>query len=410
MAYLLLGDAWAKLFGGLQGQGKSYSAVLQMAATLSRGGHVSSNVELIKGGMEALCLKRHGVKIKFDEQVKLLTPEEIPNFQHNTPAGTDDSPNMVVIDEADLYWFKSDAAATKKHCRDLITFLKLCRQENTLVIFMTQDKNLLDKSLRDLCENWDFRDMAKFRLLGWKPLASWLVSIQRSPGSSARLGPAHWAKKDLDVFKAYNSRQFKGQVKRQGEKGKVALESVRNGAGIRNFLKRYWLIIAFVVGVWWFWGVDHKPKPAEVYPEPAPRKLTVYRGEHKSGAAAAPAETEVLKPEKFQGPDGVSYPVPTGDFLVVRHFEFGVTKIRITLASPPYERHEQFYIGDYSSVLGKVVTGTGLDRGERWVKFSDGTRSKVVIGRAHFAAPVGAGAGDGSGGDGAAVSFDKPEP
>lgn len=187
-----------EIFQGRIGGGKTYSAVVRMAAQCAKGGHVYTNIELNPDGFVRFVEKSFRKKITF-AQVRYLNESQIPNFQKEIAAGSMGLPVLVVIDEAHLWFNARDWA---KQSKEMLTFLTQSRKVSVDVIFITQACTNIDKQFRVLCQYvWAFKDIQKW--FPWFPIPS-ILMLQFDQDMQFLL-KWYFVRKSKGVFGAYNT-------------------------------------------------------------------------------------------------------------------------------------------------------------------------------------------------------------
>jgi len=205
-----------EIFQGRIGGGKTYSAVLRMAAHLSKGGHVFTNIEVNPLGFSELCRKKFGVVINFDLQFHAIEGEEISRFDKLITSGSMDCPVLCVIDEAHL-WF--NAREWQKSSKELMTFVTQSRKVMVDIILITQSMSTLDKHLRIQSQFiWAFKDFQKF--ISWFPIPS-ILCLQFDVDGTTFIG-WHFVIKSPLVYSAYNTNALLRKI----DFGQVSLSPV----------------------------------------------------------------------------------------------------------------------------------------------------------------------------------------
>ena len=187
-----------EIFQGRIGGGKTYNAVIRMAAHMNRGGHVFTNIELKWDGFDKLCRKSFKF-IPKSEQFHVLTTEQIPSVHKCIAAGSMNCPVLVVVDEAQL-WFNSRNWA--KTDTGLLTFLTQSRKVSVDMIFITQAASNIDRQFRVLGQYvWAFKDLKKFLdFLPWP-----LVMVLQFDIDASTLLKWYVINKSQLVYDAYNT-------------------------------------------------------------------------------------------------------------------------------------------------------------------------------------------------------------
>lgn len=379
----LLGTCWLRIFTGLPGSGKSYYAVRQIAGVLADGGNVYTNLEIApdegeyhgmqKTGMRRLLRDRFGVELEDPEMdgtipgYHYLTSEECARVFESVPDGTPTCRNLVVIDEAHKYW-----PAGGKVPQKLLEYLSEVRHHCTEVILITQDTSRIIKSVRCLCNWWEFRDLATLKVFGWVPVGDRLIGIERPPGSKAKALQKIRQVRDQLVYGAYFSRQFEGDGPKASPQ---KVEKVEGGKKWR-FGFRWW-IVPLVLLVWYvthllshYFGGSKKPG----LPADAPAAAAPVHAGMPAKQAAADNRTWLDKVggkkaenawERVEAPE-LPYPLlkdPTPVPVVVYSVRPSYNRetgkhdgpMELRMASPPAAQCEIVKVGDYSQSLRGVI-------------------------------------------------------
>ena len=215
-----------EVYTGRLGSGKTYAAVRRTIEYLSSGGTVCTNIALKWEVLAATCKARYGVEV-VESQVVVLEEAQIGEFHKHTPAGSPESPVLVIIDEAQIYLNARDWASAS---RELLSFLCQSRKVHTDVIFITQSEFNIDKQILRLVQYiWRFRNMENWLLFGRK--LSWchvFRAVQFDYDGKTELS-AHWVPKESWVYESYNTFQLLRTFERSGAVKKVELKKVKKG-------------------------------------------------------------------------------------------------------------------------------------------------------------------------------------
>lgn len=354
---LLLGTSWVRLFTGLPGGGKTYFAVLQICDVLSCGGNVYTNVKINMEGMQALCRRRRGVEVPIVDGVlqgyHFLSDDECRVFHRSTPAGVDGVRNLVVIDEAHLYFpVKTLEIKGQENvgAGDVALFLTRCRHDLTEVILITQSESNISAPVRRLATKWTFRDGATLSFLGLKPFHQ-LVAIEEFPGGASR---SIVQNRDKHVFAAYQSRQFAGTMSRA-----ESVDSPQRPEAKKGATPVPWSKLVLVGGAaLLFWKCSSNP-------ETAVKKESKEKHAPSLQADSAPPR---VSPPGSAGAAPVYLPAPPElpPFTrVVPVYASSITNScglsprldgwRAILASPPATTPETIRVGEYSVNLDALV-------------------------------------------------------
>jgi hypothetical protein len=156
-----MADTYIEFFTGSLGGGKTYNATIRMLNHLATGGHVYTNVELKKDGIELYLRTVYGVQVELDEQIHFLTHEQMQHFPRFIAKGSE-IPVLVVADEAHLLWNNLEWASVGK---EVLTFITLARKCRVHIVLITQHPNNVAKQFRTLAQFfWSFRDIRKLRI------------------------------------------------------------------------------------------------------------------------------------------------------------------------------------------------------------------------------------------------------
>lgn len=210
-----------EIFQGRIGGGKTYTSVLRAAAHCKRGGHVYSNVELVRDGFEDLCRERFSFEVDWEQQIHSLEAEQIPKV-HKHIAGGEGIPTLVIVDEAQLFYNSRDWASADK---GMLTLLTQSRKVGVDFIWITQAASNIDKQFRVLSQYvWGFKDLRRF--WSWCPLDAILCLCFDIDGRL--LIRWHLERKDKLVFRAYNTNALLKPIDWGGEKvGRVQVKTIK---------------------------------------------------------------------------------------------------------------------------------------------------------------------------------------
>ena len=192
-----------EVYEGRLGGGKTYHAVKYMCKYFASGGVVCSNIMLnLEAVKEYLRLRFHWEYQK--GQFIYLEDDQINQFYKHTPAGTPDTPSLVVIDEAHIWLNARDWANV---LREMLVFLSQSRKCFTDIIFISQSALNLDKQIMRLVQYiWRFRDLKKLKIselgIGW-PLNQFLVAQYDYDGKT--LLDKRFELKDRGIYPLYNT-------------------------------------------------------------------------------------------------------------------------------------------------------------------------------------------------------------
>lgn len=195
------------LFTGNLGGGKSLASVGLMVETLVKGGYVFTNVEIFPEAIKKFCRDEHPRRVVLrDEQFRIFTPREVPEFHKYLRRGTRELPVYCVIDEAGKYFNArrwNDGLASKMEISD---FIRESRKLHIELVFIVQELDYLDKQFRLLCQyRWRFQDLGKLHvpILGKFLLRKCYDNETEVPISYPRIGK--WWLKDARYYQLYNT-------------------------------------------------------------------------------------------------------------------------------------------------------------------------------------------------------------
>jgi len=291
------------------GAGKSYFVCNWILGHLAKGGtvYVGDSFGFLLEPARKLIADRYGVVIE-DDQVRSFSREEASRLHEITAPGTDDSPVLVVYDEAQQGLNSRDWADKTK--RPFFDWLCQSRHDNNDVLFVTQNRFNIDKQIVRLVTNvYCVRNMANFKVLGlgkW-PLKQFLVSV--IDGDLKTTQDRKWYWHDKGVFGCYRSKVMAGTHKRSGapvpkKKLAKARPDVQKGRMLAKLLLVLGLLVA--AGFWgWHqfsgWGKS-KPGAAAVVPAAAPAAIPAPASPHEAAVPDRPPFD--MRTERFLGVAG----------------------------------------------------------------------------------------------------------
>jgi len=239
-----------EIFEGRLGGGKTYSAVWRILAHLRLGGVVCTNVELIWPSCLEFGRKRFGLEFQ-DDQVIMLSGDQICEFYKYTPSGSEELAVLVVLDELHLYFNARDFAQTDRMYRETLTFLSQSRKVDTDMILISQSALNMDKQFFRLVQYvWRFRDLAKWKVPGlgigfpWKGLMACQFDYD-----GRTLLQRDFIRKDPEIFRCYRTKALLKKFPRlEGVSTKRSLKRVAvPGLGFRVF---FWIMVVVDVVIW----------------------------------------------------------------------------------------------------------------------------------------------------------------
>lgn len=199
-----------EIFEGRLGGGKSYNACLRIIDRLARGGTVATNMELNRAALTELLQKKFKVIPRLDEQLFILSEDQIADFHNHIPLGSAEGLNpLIVIDEFHLWFNARDFGATNKNHRPTLTFITQARKLHVDILLISQSALNIDKQfIRMLHGIWRFRDLEKwimpglgFRMPGCR---NYILACHYDQDGKTLLN-RYWVKKDQAVFSSYET-------------------------------------------------------------------------------------------------------------------------------------------------------------------------------------------------------------
>jgi len=264
----------------------------------------------------ALAKDWHNVILEPDQFIVCPAADTL-RIHKLTPAGTDDSPVLVIIDEAHEQLNARDWA--DKERRPFFNWLTQSRHDNTDVWFISQNLNNVDKQCARLVTRiFQLRDMNETLIMGlgkWRPKS---FRVDRMDGDGRRCEKSWYIPKDKRIFGIYVS---KSRANAHGRAGVIAGRKKLASAGNWRFTGRMlfrvfvvlMLVCAAVAGFWFWKGKDNfdgfqiaKKKAAPAVPV-LPAASVVPAGPVASAAVAPVRRGPVLEKELFRAGDGTSY-------------------------------------------------------------------------------------------------------
>ena len=153
-----MADAIIEIFSGNIGSGKSYTAVERIFTQLCQGGHVYTNIRIVKDAA-ILAAESCGLQISFDAQYHFLTNEQVADFPKHISGSSSSVNVLVVIDEAHLYF---NARDWKKTSASIVAFISQTRKYSVNIIAITQHELNLDTQFRRFAQYiWFHVDLSK---------------------------------------------------------------------------------------------------------------------------------------------------------------------------------------------------------------------------------------------------------
>ncbi len=235
---------------GVIGSGKTYLAVSRIAAHLSHGGTVCTNIDIIESGLQIAMLQMFGQHwdgeglVRFDEDMT-------SQFWKICPRGTTEMNVLCAVDEAQMWWGSRETRAFPK---GLELWLQQSRKLHIDIIFMCQSGDDLDvKIRRQVRWSWRMMDLQAIRIpflglsMPWPMTMAFQVDARRNV-----VYQRTFIKRSVLLYNSYRTDailrpvEFAGEVKGRRQIKKKArvnlwVFSLPQKIGI--------LILLFVVGV-----------------------------------------------------------------------------------------------------------------------------------------------------------------
>lgn len=203
---IVLGVDMIEIFEGRLGGGKTYCAVERMVKYLASGGCVYTNISVKPDSIRKFLRVRYRWDLQ-PGQLVVLQDQDLQDFHRRTPAGTPESPTLVVLDEVHLWFNARDHLLTDSVQRELIMFLSQSRKQHTDIIFISQSALNIDPQFRRLAQYvWTFRDLRKMRLplfmVHW-PFAH-TVAVQWDYNGKTMMRRT-WVMRDSSIYNLYDT-------------------------------------------------------------------------------------------------------------------------------------------------------------------------------------------------------------
>lgn len=280
-----------EVFTGKLGGGKSYHAVKRAVAQFLRGGCVVTNVGLNVEAVREHLSKRYNRV--FNPDALRIIPDEYEemevggkrilvhcavNFHKYVPAGSQDLPVLVIIDEAHLYFNSRDFAVSDRTSRELFKYITQSRKLGNDIIMITQDyRNLDAQFIRMLQYLWTFRDLDRYRILGLPWPSAWPlvggifpnILAQQLDLDGKTILKTEPGRRDGEIFKLYSTNQLLMPI--QGlcaERFEGASLEVSDQTKKRKVMSR--LIVILCLGIGFFAYTRIKSKKADEVAGKAP--------------------------------------------------------------------------------------------------------------------------------------------
>jgi hypothetical protein len=276
------------------GAGKTYYVFSERVIhTLRRGGTVcvSDKFVVYWDKLCALVAKRYGVQLERDQFIS-VPAADVWRLHELTPAGTDDNPVLIVVDEAQQSLHTRDSRDQAK--RALFDWCCESRHDNNDLIFISQHALNIDVQVRRLATNIvRVKNMATFKIAGMQ-MPKFLVAsgfgflCVTMDQSEKVVQDRRFISQDKEIFACYESKACKGAHKRAQENA-VARKDLKK---VETKKMRYapMLVLLFLVGgcclavprVWAAWHPPKKETPGS--PAPAGASKTAEPGRARAGS------------------------------------------------------------------------------------------------------------------------------
>jgi|GEM_PF-4522155 len=242
------------------GSGKSFYVMTRCLAHFLRGGTVysSDSFHLYWDKIKAGVKEEHGLLLE-DSQYKQVPSSEITRLHESTPAGTDDCPVLIVVDEAQDHFDVREYADKSK--KAFFSWCTQSRHDNNDLIFISQDAKNIDSRFRRLAtyritvrnsKTWksaalgDLCSLIRLFTLGINNGYYFVPHFYDRDGKT--LVERKWIKPNPRLFGYYESKSRKLVHKRAGLIDSVKLQKVeKKKEGV--FMFRWVILIFGVAGI-----------------------------------------------------------------------------------------------------------------------------------------------------------------
>lgn len=155
-----------EIFTGRLGGGKTYYAVMRIRDALAEGRTVATNIELNVERLFAHLAEDYCVEVPRENLILYNDSREMArSLPSCVPCGTQVLPNLIVLDEAHLFFNARDWKTTHDGMRSVLEFLTQSRKAAIDCIFITQHQNNLDAQFVRLAQYvWSMRDLSRMRI------------------------------------------------------------------------------------------------------------------------------------------------------------------------------------------------------------------------------------------------------
>lgn len=237
------------------GAGKSYFVIERLMQHWANGGtaYVSESFCVVWEECKAYALKRWGLHLEHD-QFHEVSSSAIARLHESTPAGSEDCPLLIVVDEAQDQLDVRDHANKEK--KDVFSWCCQSRHDDNDLVFVSQSAKNLDARIRRLATfTWSVRNANNFTIQGLGNLAAnirfftlglndgfYFIRTQLDYDGSTVLD-AKWVKAQKGLFRCYKSKSMRNARKRLG--APVARKQLARAKGRHPMYK--WVILGSLI-------------------------------------------------------------------------------------------------------------------------------------------------------------------
>jgi len=303
------------------GSGKSYFVASEIYRRLISGHTVvvTESFKFLFDKAKELAANWHNVVLEASQFIVIPEAETL-NIHKLTPAGTADSPVLVIIDEAHDHLNARDWA--DKSRRPFFSWLTQSRHDDTDVWFISQNLNNVDKQCARLVTRiFQMRDMKETWIAGIGQWRTKSFRCDQMDGDGRRLERSWYIRKDKRIFGIYVSKNKAGAHGRAGViEGRKQLASAGNWVFLRSRMFKFFIVLVIVcgcaAGYWAYKGKDKfdgfaikkERKGAAVAEAASVKTVPAQVSPAPTVAVPPPVRTgPVLEKELFRAGDGVSY-------------------------------------------------------------------------------------------------------
>lgn len=227
---------------GVLGGGKTVYAVRETLSRLARGGHVFTNIDMVRENVHAYLLARHGVYLRSSQLQRLPEGDEVVSWLDSIQFGTLENPILVVLDEAHMWYNARDWKATHETSGDVLSFLTQSRKVGVDLLFISQDAKNVESQFRRMAQvlvRSRNLGMIKDPIFGLKLSGFFhyeLVEMQHQNTFERK-----WWRADSSVFRCYRTEALLDDLMNEIAKGKLRLEnfSLREASTIRKLASSF---------------------------------------------------------------------------------------------------------------------------------------------------------------------------